>query len=100
MTGEKGEKVCRCAHIDYTKLVKPLTVDLVSADIMEMRTNLMTEPEELVMWEHQWDWLVKPYIQKGKRSGWTGAIYIEENARVENHRPCTLLGVKVRFADD
>jgi hypothetical protein len=95
-----GEKVCRCAHLDYTKVATPLRCDDIAADITEMQSNLMTTPEELVMWEHQWDWLIKPYVHKGRRSGWTTALRSAEEERTERHRPCTLFGVKVRFADD
>lgn len=51
--------VTRVVKLDYTTVAEPLTFDQIHNDITEVEIKYFGEPDEIVLWGHQWDWLVK-----------------------------------------
>lgn len=88
--------VTRCVTLDYTAVAPPLTVDAIADDITETQINLYAEPEKIVMWTHQLDWIKKCLTAR------YGTEYIWErvdlNARTPakpKGSPTTIWGVPV-----
>ncbi len=89
-----GKLKMQWVALDYTEVAKPLTIEQIASDTNECRAAYNEEPEELVMWEHQLDWLAKPYRDRGKRSGyWTLAEEPPNHARGPE-----IYGIRVRLA--
>lgn len=91
MIGQLNPEVVR---IDYTKIAEPLTSEQIADDISECDVRYM-RPEELVMWEHQLDWLAKPHFGKGKRASYWQAIG-DDAPNIP--RPPEIFGIPVRLA--
>jgi hypothetical protein len=45
--------------LDYTHVAEPLTIDDISRDIDETAAALFRDVSEIVVWEHQADYMVK-----------------------------------------
>lgn len=89
-----GKLRCERVSLDYTEVAAPLDMDKISKDIQECCARHVERPSELVMWEHQLDWLAKPYADRGRRSSyWSPA----EDAPVHPRAP-EIFGVPVRLA--
>lgn len=54
-----GKLTVRAIKLDYTNIAAPLTFKQIREDLDELHAKFDEEPEELVLWEHQVDWLVK-----------------------------------------
>lgn len=88
-----GKAVTRVFRLDYTEVSEPLTVDAILKDITGLRCRHCAEPEVLVMWEHQWDWLVKQVPALNPPVSVVSYIYRVPEADAANIR--TLWGVPV-----
>lgn len=82
-------------RLDYTKVAKPLHPDDLANDITEVATKYAEQPDEIVLWEHQLDWLSKPYTEKGLRAEYWKPL--QESLR---RRSPLLFGVRIRLADE
>lgn len=51
--------------LSYTGRAQPLTAEDVRRDLAEFQLAFRPPPDEILVWEHQWDFLVK----KNKPSG-------------------------------
>lgn len=54
-----GKLITRCITLDYTTVARPIDVDAIIDDIRAARSSMGSEPEKIVMWEHQLDWIKK-----------------------------------------
>lgn len=54
-----GEMIIRAIRLDYTDVATPLTFKQIREDLDELHAKFDEKPEELILWEHQIDWLVK-----------------------------------------
>lgn len=66
-----GQIITERTQLDYTNYAPPLSPEKVVDDLQEARlvTGLWKPPansvvEEIVMWEHQWDWLMKQTAER------------------------------------
>lgn len=81
-------------RIDYTKVAEPLTIEQIAGDTDEVCAKYAVEPEELIMWEHQLDWLAKPHAERGRRA----AYYVGASSPPQHPRAPEVYGIKVRLA--
>jgi hypothetical protein len=51
--------------LDYTATARPLTVELIEEDINELVLHYDAYPDEIVLWEHQWNWMTKDVDNTG-----------------------------------
>lgn len=54
-----GKLVTRCVTLDYTAVSAPVSAEGIHDDITETQVHLFAEPEKIVLWEHQLDWIKK-----------------------------------------
>lgn len=54
-----GKIVRNETYIDYTEVARPLEVEQIREDVLVCQSGTFSHPAALVMWEQQWDWLVK-----------------------------------------
>jgi hypothetical protein len=50
--------IIQCCVLDYTTIPAPLTFDAIYEDINTCCADDFA-PEKIIVWQHQWDWLVK-----------------------------------------
>lgn len=79
--------------LDYTHICSPVSADDVGKDICEVYSSALC-CNEVVLWEHQWDWMTKDVDQRGVCT-LCGAR--EPDSRF-GHK--TVWGVRVRFKED
>lgn len=79
--------------LDYTKIAEPLGINDVHKDILEVRERYHSV-DEIVMWEHQWDWLTKPFRNE-KEPIWMNLWPVDGRLRFQQNM---LLGIPVRLA--
>lgn len=89
-------KAVRSRHVrvDYTDFADPLKLSYIADDITLVQIESLTV-ETIVMWEHQWDWLVKVVaarpiaIDTGPLTGYYSS---------QRSDPKSIYGVPVRLA--
>lgn len=97
----KAKLITKRITLDYTGISEPLDHADVHRDITEIRSAYFEEPDEVLLWEHQADWLTKQLgsacaALSGRfdnRVGDTGQP--DGNGR----RVTTIWGVPVRYAN-
>lgn len=81
--------VTRCVTLDYTGFAGPLSADAIAEDITETQAQLCAEPEKVVLWEHQLDWIKKSI------PGRYGTEYVWERVGLHGRTPPKPPGVGV-----
>lgn len=69
--------------LDYTGVSAPFSIDDVQHDMNDLREDYGTFPEQIRMWEHQWNWLIKDVDNRGHLVLWGIPVKIEDPAPVE-----------------
>lgn len=60
-----GKVTLREPVIDYTEVAQPLTVDDIADDLARTTARYALHVGSIIMWEHQWDWLIKDIDNRG-----------------------------------
>lgn len=47
--------------LDYTEWAPPVTMDALRRDLDTYYAQHMRSPRKIIVWVHQWDYLVKPH---------------------------------------
>lgn len=77
--------------VDYTGVAAPLMFKQIDDDIIAVAASAYAQaPSELVMWQHQWDWLAKGVDNTG------AYLFGEPDSRVGYK---AVFGVPVRIAN-
>lgn len=53
--------------LDYTHVAVPLTIDDIHRDIDACCSDGLSDVDKIVMWVHQWEYLIKGYISLMKK---------------------------------
>lgn len=56
--------------LDYTAYAPPLTADAILRDIQGFIGAHVDSPDKIIVWIHQWDYLVKKDINLRPEPGW------------------------------
>jgi hypothetical protein len=87
--------------LDYTEWAPPLTADTVLHDIQAHQAQSYQTPSKIIMWVHQWDYLVKQFPRPKAREVIEQAnFYLKIAGRPpEPSHAGTLWGIKVEVRD-
>lgn len=98
----KANLITKQVMLDYTGIAEPLKIDDIHHDIGEVQSRYFEEPDVIVLWEHQADWLSK---QLGTRCAvfgprlWDNRVGDTGRTGENGTRLTTIYGVKVRYAN-
>lgn len=97
----KANLITKQVMLDYTGIAEPLKMEDIHHDIGEVQSRYFEEPEVIVLWEHQADWLTK---QLGNRCAVFGSCFDNRVGDTgqpggNGNRVKTIYGVKVRYAN-
>lgn len=96
----KANLITKKITLDYTSVAEPLKIEDVAADISEANAYHYQEPDCILVWEHQADWLVK---QTGTVAiythGFDNRIGDTGTPGGNGRRIHTIYGVEVRYAN-
>jgi hypothetical protein len=91
-----GKVVTNACHLNYTGVARPLTFDDIHADI-----NILAAedhpPEKIVLWQQQWDWLVKCLPPSAREADVPVPTFCGEFSRNLAEQPSTIWGVRVEI---
>lgn len=83
----------RIAVLDFTDVAIPLTFDEIHADINQVLVEYSVNPEKIVLWQHQWDWLTKS-IPTTLRE-----VQVFQESTPLAPRPSTIWGVPIEIRE-
>lgn len=96
----------RCTwELDYLTVAKPLSFEDIRKDIDDLAAHHDREPQRIVIWHHQWDWLVKSlqplrHNPAPIRDVLFGSSIMEVQARGYNKDdPPTIYGIPVEIQE-
>lgn len=95
----------RLWDLDYLTVAKPLAFEDILKDIHDLAARHDREPQAIVVWRHQWDWLVKSlqplrHDPAPIRDVLFGGSIMEIQARGYNKdEPPTIYGVPVEIQE-
>lgn len=102
----KARAISNAVVLDYCHVSEPLTFDMIQKDISEVQCGGMVEPAEIVLWRHQWNWLVElcqPLTvcsaSRASLEAMAGVTIGDSLAQVKIRRLKTIYGIPLRLVN-